>query len=36
VLADIGVDEVGLVSQNGKLEDVLAPGMRKLYWKGCP
>ena len=34
VLADIGVDEVGLVSKNGKLEDVLAPGMRKLYWKG--
>jgi regulator of protease activity HflC (stomatin/prohibitin superfamily) len=34
VLADIGVNEVGLVSKNGKLEDVLAPGMRKLYWKG--
>jgi regulator of protease activity HflC (stomatin/prohibitin superfamily) len=34
VLADIGVDEVGLVSKNGKLEDVLAPGLRKLYWKG--
>jgi regulator of protease activity HflC (stomatin/prohibitin superfamily) len=31
VLADIGVDEVGLVSKNGKLEDVLAPGSRKLY-----
>jgi hypothetical protein len=34
VLADIGVEEVGLVSKSGKLEDVLAPGMRKLYWKG--
>ncbi len=34
VLADIGVDEVGLVSKSGKLEDVLAPGVRKLYWKG--
>ena len=31
VLADIGVGEVGLVSKNGKLEDVLAPGTRKLY-----
>jgi len=31
VLADIGVGEVGLVSKNGKLEDVLAPGSRKLY-----
>ena len=34
VLADVGVSEVGLVSKNGKLEDVLAPGSRKLYWKG--
>ena len=34
VLADIGVAEVGLVSKNGKLEEVLAPGTRKLYWKG--
>ena len=33
-LADIGADEVGLVSKNGKLEDVLAPGSRKLYWRG--
>ena len=31
VLADIGVNEVGLVTKNGKLEDVLAPGARKLY-----
>ena len=34
VLADIGTDEVGLVSKNGKLEDVLPPGLRKLYWRG--
>ncbi|BFI95337.1 MAG: slipin family protein [Rhodanobacter sp.] len=33
-LADIGIDQVGLVLKNGKLEDVLAPGTRKLYWKG--
>ncbi len=34
VLADIGTDEVGLVLKNGKLEDVLAPGARRLYWRG--
>ena len=34
VLADLGMQEVGLVLKNGKLEDVLAPGTRKLYWKG--
>ncbi len=34
VLADIGMQQVGLVSKNGKLEDVLAPGTCKLYWKG--
>ncbi|HZB25543.1 MAG TPA: hypothetical protein VE379_05395 [Vicinamibacterales bacterium] len=34
VLADIGIGEVGLVSKFGKLEDVLAPGTRKLYWRG--
>ena len=28
VLADIGVDEVGLVLKNGKLQDVLPPGAR--------
>ena len=33
VVADVGIDQVGLVSKNGKLEDVLAPGTRKLYWK---
>lgn len=33
VLADIGTSEVGLVLKNGKLEDVLAPGTRRLYWK---
>ena len=34
LLADIGTYEVGLLSKNGKLEDVLPPGSRKLYWKG--
>lgn len=34
LLVDIGVDEVGLLSINGKLVDVLAPGSRRLYWKG--
>lgn len=34
LLADIGTDSVGLVFKNGKLEDVLAPGSRRLYWKG--
>ncbi|CAM0998117.1 Band 7 domain-containing protein [Rhodanobacter sp. Root179] len=34
LVADIGTDQVGLVLKNGKLEDVLAPGTRKLYWKG--
>ena len=33
VLADIGVDEVGLVQVNGKLDQVLAPGSRELFWK---
>ena len=33
-LVDLGVNEVGFVSKNGKLEDVLAPGARKLYWQG--
>ena len=34
LLADIGVDQVGLVLKNGKLEDVLPPGTRRLYWIG--
>jgi regulator of protease activity HflC (stomatin/prohibitin superfamily) len=34
VLADLAMDEVGLVMKDGKLEDVLAPGTRRLYWKG--
>ena len=33
VVADVGTDQVGLILKNGKLEDVLAPGTRKLYWK---
>lgn len=34
VLADIGMDEVGLVLKNGRIEEVLPPGERRLYWKG--
>jgi regulator of protease activity HflC (stomatin/prohibitin superfamily) len=34
VLADIGVNEVGLMSRNGKLAYALAPGSRTLYWRG--
>ncbi len=34
VLADIGNDEVGVVLRNGRHADVLAPGVRRLYWKG--
>ncbi|RXR06082.1 slipin family protein [Pseudoxanthomonas composti] len=34
VLANLGAEEVGLVMKNGKLEDVLPPGTRKLYWRG--
>jgi regulator of protease activity HflC (stomatin/prohibitin superfamily) len=34
LLADIGTQEVGLVLKNGKVEDVLVPGSRKLYWLG--
>ncbi|WP_440225478.1 slipin family protein [Dokdonella sp. MW10] len=34
VLADLGTAEAGLVLKNGKLEDVLPPGTRKLYWRG--
>lgn len=33
-LVNLGTNEVGLVMKSGKLEDVLAPGTRKLYWKG--
>ena len=32
MLADIGEGEVGIVLKNGKLEQVLAPGSRKLFW----
>src|SRR5262249_53084511 len=35
VVADVGVDEVGLVSRNGKLAYALAPGTRTLYWRGA-
>ncbi len=31
---ELGEYEVGLVYKNGKLNDVLAPATRQLYWKG--
>ncbi|MCU0756634.1 MAG: slipin family protein, partial [Xanthomonadales bacterium] len=34
VLADVGVEEVGLVSRNGRLCEVLPPGTRALFWRG--
>ncbi|KHL59768.1 slipin family protein [Xanthomonas cannabis] len=34
VLADIGTAQVGLLIRNGKLEEVLPPGTRALYWRG--
>ena len=33
-LIELGEYEVGLVYKNGKLNGVLAPGTRQLYWKG--
>lgn len=33
-VAELGDREVGLVSKDGKLAAVLAPGSRKLFWKG--
>ncbi|MEA5124212.1 slipin family protein [Xanthomonas floridensis] len=35
VLADIGSAQVGLLSRNGKLDQVLPPGTRALYWRGA-
>ncbi|KAB7769150.1 SPFH domain-containing protein [Xanthomonas maliensis] len=34
VLADISMQQVGLLIRNGKLEGVLPPGSRALYWRG--
>lgn len=34
VLGDVGTREIGLVRKNGRIEDVLLPGTRRLYWKG--
>jgi len=33
-LADIGANEIGLLMKNGRIEDVLPPGSRKLFWRG--
>lgn len=34
LVADIGEAEVGLLSRDGRLEEVLPPGSRQLYWLG--
>lgn len=34
VLGDVGTRDIGLVRKNGRIEDVLLPGTRRLYWKG--
>ena len=34
VAADIGSTEVGLVFEDNRLVDILAPGTRAMYWKG--
>lgn len=33
-LVAIGENQVGLVSKDGKLSTILAPGARQVYWKG--
>jgi hypothetical protein len=33
-IVEIGEREIGVVYKNGKLDSVLAPGKRQLYWKG--
>lgn len=35
VVADIGTAQVGLLLRNGKLDEVLPPGTRKLFWRGA-
>lgn len=34
MLVNLGMQELGLVLRNDKIEDVLAPGSRVLYWTG--
>jgi regulator of protease activity HflC (stomatin/prohibitin superfamily) len=34
LLADIGAQELGLVLKAGRVQDVLLPGSRRLYWRG--
>jgi regulator of protease activity HflC (stomatin/prohibitin superfamily) len=33
-VVDLGTQEIGVVSRNGKLAGVLLPNTRRLYWKG--
>ncbi|MEW2875211.1 hypothetical protein AB1B06_28490, partial [Pseudomonas aeruginosa] len=34
VLANVGASEVGLLLRNGRIDEVLPPGSRRLYWRG--
>jgi regulator of protease activity HflC (stomatin/prohibitin superfamily) len=34
MIVELGDHEVGLVYKNGRLDSVLAPGKRQLYWRG--
>jgi hypothetical protein len=34
MIVELGDREVGLVYKNGRLESVLLPGKRHLYWRG--
>lgn len=34
VLANVGAGEVGLLLRNGRIDEVLPPGSRRLYWRG--
>ncbi|KAG1394601.1 hypothetical protein G6F59_014153 [Rhizopus arrhizus] len=34
VLANVGAAEVGLLLRNGRIDEALPPGSRRLYWRG--
>ena len=34
VLANVSATEVGLLLRNGRIDEVLPPGSRRLYWRG--
>ncbi|WMJ70956.1 slipin family protein [Stenotrophomonas sp. 24(2023)] len=35
VLANVGAQQVGLLLRNGRIDEVLPPGSRRLYWQGA-